>query len=336
MKVVWIVPRQALKSRAGGLNSDLASIRYRAIIPMQGLIARGHDASVVGLDRDGVDDVRRHIADADRLVFIKNYTDPVCSETVLEEQRARGIKTWFDLTDDRFQGEASEHLHRMVLAAENVVTVSSTLRQTILQHTGKDSAIVGDPYEGPRGTPRWSPDGVRLKALWFGHGWNIQGLMKALPQLAEAGRQFPMDLRIVTAGVEGIERYCEKFNRNSAAALALHYASWSSEETWRSLAATDIVLIPALPDEQWTLAKSPNRIIEALWSGRFVAAHPIPSYLEFRDSAWIGADLAEGIAWVMHNQESIVGRIAAAQDHIAAAYSPASIAAQWEQILEKT
>ena len=336
MKVVWIVPRQALKTHPGSVSSDLASMRYRAIIPMQGLLARGHAASVVGLDRDCVDDVRRHIADADRLVFIKNYTDPVCSETVLEEQRARGVKTWFDLTDDRFQGEASEHLHRMVRLAENVVTVSSTLRQIILRHTGKDSAIVGDPYEGPRGSPRWSPDGARLKALWFGYGWNIPGLMQALPGLAEAGTQFPMELRIVTAGAEGIKRYCEKFNRNSGGALILHYASWSSEETWRSLAATDVVLIPALLDEPWTLAKSPNRIIEALWSGRFVVAHPIPSYLEFKDWAWIGANLAEGIAWVMHNQESIAARIAAAQDHIAAVYSPENIAAQWERVLEKT
>jgi glycosyltransferase involved in cell wall biosynthesis len=336
MKVVWIVPRQALKNRAGGVSSDLASIRYRAIIPMQGLIARGHDASVIGLDRDCVEDVRRHIADADRLVFIKNYTDPVCSEKVLEEQHARGIKTWFDLTDDRFQGEASEHLRRMVQLAENVVTVSSTLRQIIVQHTGKASEIVGDPYEGPRGSPRWSPAGARLKALWFGYGWNIPGLMQALPALSEAGKQFPMDLRIVTAGVEGIERYCEKFNRNSAGALSLHYASWSSAETWRSLEAADVVLIPALLDEQWTLAKSPNRIIEALWSGRFVVTHPIPSYLEFKEWAWIGANLAEGIAWVMHNQKSIAGRIAAAQDHIAAVYSPDNVAAQWERILEKT
>jgi hypothetical protein len=36
----------------------------------------------------------------------------------------------------------------------------------------------------------------------------------------------------------------------------------------------------------------------------------------------------------MRNQESIAGRIRAAQDRIAAAYSPDSIAAQWERILE--
>ncbi len=249
MKAVWIVPQHALKTNAGGTGSDLASIRYRAIMPMQGLIARGHDASVIGLDRNCADNVRKHIADADHLVFIKNYADPVCSETVLEEQRVNGIKTWFDLTDDRFEGAASEHLHRMVLLADNVITVSSALRQIILQHTGKDSVIVGDPFEGPRGTPTWSPDGARLKTLWFGYGWNIPGLMKALPSLLEAARQFPMDLRIVTAGVEGIERYCEKFNRKNGGALSLVYVPWSSAETWNTLAATEVVLIPALQDE---------------------------------------------------------------------------------------
>jgi glycosyltransferase involved in cell wall biosynthesis len=269
------------------------------------------------------------------LVFIKNYTDPVCSETVLEEQRARGIPTWFDLTDDRFAGEASEHLHRMTMLADNVVTVSATLQNIIRQYTRKESAIIGDPYEGPRGAPRWSPDGARVKVLWFGYGSNFPALMRALPGLADAGRRFPMDLRIVTAGVQGIERYCEKFNRTSGAALALKYVPWSSAETWNSLAATDLVLIPAMLDEQWTLAKSANRMVEALWAGRFVVAHPIPSYREFTDCAWLGADLAEGIAWVMQNQESIAGRIRAAQDRIAAAYSPDRIAAQWEQILEK-
>jgi glycosyltransferase involved in cell wall biosynthesis len=334
MKVVWVVPRQALKTGPDGLHSDLASIRYRAIIPMQGLVARGHQASIVGLDPDCIDAVREQVAGADRVVFIKNYVDPGCSEQLLQEQRARGVKTLFDLTDDRFKGDASDHLHRMVLHADSVVTVSSALRNTILQMAGKDSVIVGDPYEGPRGTPRWSPDARRLKALWFGYGWNIVGLMRALPSLLEAAKDFPTDLRIVTSGVEGIERYCEKFNRNSGHALALQYVNWSSGETWSSLAATDFVVIPALLDEQWTLAKSSNRIVEALWSGRFVVSHPIPSYLEFKDWAWIGGELADGVRWMMQNATLIPGRIAAAQEYIASAYSPDSIATQWERILE--
>lgn len=333
MKVVWVVPRQALITSAAGVTSDLASIRYRALVPIAGLRENGHDAGVIGLDRENADLVRRHIAGADHVVFIKNYTDPVCSETILAEQAALGKKTWFDLTDDRFDGPASEHLQRMVTLAERVVTVSDVLRETIFRHTGKHSAIVGDPYEGPRGNARWAPARGRLKALWFGYGWNVQALMKSLPALAQAARAFPLELKIVTAGVEGLDRYCEKFNQKSQPAMTISHAKWSRDETWRSLAETDFVIIPALLDEPWTLAKSPNRIIEALWAGRFVLAHPIPSYLQFKDWAWLGADFAQGIAWVMQNQGALEARIKAAQEYIATAFSPQQIAQEWERIL---
>ncbi len=336
MKVVWVVPRSVLKIHPEGLRTDMASIRYRAIIPVQGLVAGGHQASVVGLDPKCFNEVRERIVDADRVVFTKNYDEPQCSERMVQEMRAHGVKTLFDLTDDRFQGEHGGHLKRMVAHAEAVVTVSPLLRHIIKQNTGKDSAIVGDPYEGPRGAARWSPDGRRLKALWFGHGLNIVSLQQALPSLLAAGKKHPMDLRIVTADVDGIERDCKAFNRKYRHALSLRYAQWSIEETWSSLASTDFVVIPALPGAQWTLAKSPNRIIEALWAGRFVVAHPIPSYVEFKDWAWIGGDLTEGIAWMVENEASIASCIGAAQDYIAATYSQDSIAAQWEQILEKT
>jgi hypothetical protein len=335
MKVVWVVPHSSLKISSGVLRSELASIRYRAIIPMQGLVARGHLASVVGLNPECFDDVRERIADADRVVFIKNYYESQCSERMVQDLRARGVKTLFDLTDDRFQVGHGGHLQRMVAQAEVVVTVSPMLRHIIQENTGKDSVIVGDPYEGPRGAARWSPDGRRLKALWFGHGTNIVSLQQALPSLVEAGRKYPMDLRIVTADVDGIERDCKAFNSKYRQALSLRFAMWSIEETWSSLAATDFVVIPALPDAPWTLAKSPNRIIEALWAGRFVVAHPIPSYMEFKDWAWLGGDLAEGIAWMADNGASIAGRVSAAQDYIASTYSPDSIAKQWEQILEQ-
>ena len=57
--------------------------------------------------------------------------------------------------------------------------------------------------------------------------------------------------------------------------------------------------------------------------------------MEFKNWAWIGCDLGEGIAWMANNGASIADRVGAAQDHIASAYSPDSIASQWEKILEK-
>jgi hypothetical protein len=151
----------------------------------------------------------------------------------------------------------------------------------------------------------------------------------------EAGKKHPIDLRIVTKGIDGIERECKEFNRKYRHALSLRYAEWSLAETWNSLAASDFVVIPAQPGERWTLAKSPNRIIESLWAGRFVVAHPIASYAEFKDWAWIGEDLAQGIAWMVEHGSVLAERVRAAQDYIAATYSPQRIAMDWEQALEK-
>ena len=65
-------------------------------------------------------------------------------------------------------------------------------------------------------------------------------------------------------------------------------------------------------------------------------AHPIPSYLEFKDWAWIGADLAAGMAWMSANGAEIADRIRAAQDYIDEMYSPQRIGLEWEKVLEKT
>src|SRR5258705_2541521 len=210
-----------VKVRPGGLHTKLASIRYRAIIPVQGVVARGHEASIVGLNPECFDEVRERIADADRVVFIKNYFEPQCSERMIQELRARGVKTLFDLTDDRFQGEHGAHLQRMVAHAQGVVTVSRMLRDIIKQRTGKHSAIVCDPYEGSRGVARWSPDNRRLKALWFGHETNIVSLQRALPSLLDAGKKFPIDLRIVTADVDGIEHDCKTVNSKCRQRLSI-------------------------------------------------------------------------------------------------------------------
>ena len=185
------------------------------------------------------------------------------------------------------------------------------------------------------GEARWFPQGPRLKALWFGHPTNLESLYQALPSLLQAGKRKPIDLRILTKRVDGIERACKDMNSRHRHALSMRFAEWSIAETWNSLAATDFVIIPARPDNRRLLAKSTNRIIESLWAGRFVVAHPIPSYLEFKEWAWIGEDLAEGIAWMVGHGSLLAARVRAAQEYIAATYSPRRIASEWEQAFEK-
>jgi hypothetical protein len=322
-----------LEESPGGIDSAIASIRYRALIPAHALAARGHQTSVIGLDRGCFDRVCDQIAAADCVVFRKNYHDAETTERMLREARTQNVKTVFDVSDDRFLGKSGDHLRCMVAQAGSIVTASTNLREIVRQHTNRESLVVGDPFEGARSEARWSPHGARLKALWFGHGVNVHSLRGAFPALLQVGRSCPLDLRIVTRD-PGLERECKQFNSKYRNHLSLRYVEWSLKEMASSLAATDFVVIPALPEVGWTLAKSPNRIIESLWAGRFVVAHPIPSYMEFKDWAWIGADLTEGIAWMIANGAVIADRVRTAQDHIAATYSPQRIGLEWEKVLE--
>lgn len=333
MNVAWITPKSDLIDTPSGVDSRVASVRYRALMPAAGLTARGHQAVVVGFDRTAPAPVREAIADSDVTIFRRNYEEPQDIESLLEQTAGQGRKTVFDLSDDRLHGRVGPHLRRMIGLAGTVVTASTALQQKIKQEFGKDAFVVGDPFEGPRGTARGPGGSARLKALWFGHPVNLPSLYQSLPALLQAGKKKPMDLRIVTERVEGIERECKDFNARHRNTLSLRFAEWSNAETWSSLQAADFVVIPAVSGHPRTLAKSPNRIIESLWAGRFVLAQPIPSYMEFSDWAWIGDDIAAGIGWMMENASLIESRIHAAQEHIARTYAPEQITSTWETIL---
>jgi len=335
LKVVWITPKSDLIDTPSGIDSRVAGVRYRALMPAAGLAARGHQTAVVGFDRAALDPVHAAIAGSDVAVFRRNYEEPQDIEALLEQTAGQGRKTVFDLSDDRLHGRVGPHLRRMIELAGTVVTASTALQQKIKQEFGKDAFVAGDPFEGPRGVARWSGGSARLKALWFGHPVNLPSLYQSLPVLLQAGKKKPVDLRIVTERVEGIERECKDFNAKHRNTLSLRFAEWSNTETWSSLQVADFVVIPAVPGHPRTLAKSPNRIIESLWAGRFVLAHPIPSYMEFSDWAWIGDDIAGGVDWMMENGSLIESRIRAAQEHIAQTYAPESITSAWETILGK-
>lgn len=334
MKIVWLTVSTDLTGSGGHPGSTVASVRYRVLIPAAGLSARGHEARVIGYDRDSMDQARQAAADADVVIFRRNYEDPGCIEGLLAETAALGKKTVFDLSDDRLHGRVGPHLRRMVELAGSVTTTSDSLCRKIREEYGREAFAIGDPFEGPRGEPRWRP-GTRLRALWFGHPVNLPSLEQCLPVLLHAARNKPMDLRIVTGRVDGLERQCKEFNARHRNVLSLRYAEWSGEETWRSLADADFVVIPYIAGHPRSMAKSPNRIIESLWAGRFVVAQPIPSYLEFSEWAWIGEDIGQGIGWMMDHPAVIESRILAAQRHIEDRYSAEHITAEWETVCRR-
>jgi hypothetical protein len=74
---------------------------------------------------------------------------------------------------------------------------------------------------------------------------------------------------------------------------------------------------------------SANLIAEALNAGRFPVASPLASYLPFSDSAWLGADLAEGVRWAMANRGEVLARVRSGQALVQEKFSAEKIGRRW-------
>ncbi len=153
MKIAWITFGQ-VEQREGVYASPLASARYRAIIPGRELVARGHEiriAAVTGKhEPPGIHSLLR----AEVVVFSKSFDS--INEELAKAAKRYGAKVVFDICDNHFENPRYEgHYRNMTELADVVVVNTPQMAEIVHQFTGRESTVVGDPYEGPRGEPRW-------------------------------------------------------------------------------------------------------------------------------------------------------------------------------------
>ncbi|HST01042.1 MAG TPA: hypothetical protein VLJ84_05225, partial [Usitatibacter sp.] len=89
----------ALRQGPAGPTSDLASARYRIVIPAQQLARLGHQVQLASLSGDAWPaDVRDAVADA--VVISKSFH--AANEDLAKEMKARGVRVVVDFCDDHF------------------------------------------------------------------------------------------------------------------------------------------------------------------------------------------------------------------------------------------
>ena len=101
--------------------------------------------------------------------------------------------------------------------------------------------------------------------------------------------------------------------------------NWSRERQLEMLGECSCVLIPTGK----SMAKSANRLIEAVRNGRFVVAGEMPAHEEFKEFMWIGKNLNDGIQWLYSNPSEALQRIRDCQAYIKDRYSPLTISKLW-------
>jgi hypothetical protein len=133
-------------------GDDIASSRYRAIIPQRELaqlgVDKGKDWIVVG----------KHNWSWDQL---KGF-ERVC----------------FDVCDDHFDGPWREHYYTSCMRADLVTCNSHEMARVIEHRTGKQAEVIPDPYEQPEKPPK-----IGNGVLWFGHASNLKDVAPYIGQI---------------------------------------------------------------------------------------------------------------------------------------------------------
>jgi hypothetical protein len=186
-----------LRQGPAGPTSDLASARYRAIIPAQQLARLGHQVQLASLPPGGWP---REVMEAPCDVLVISKSIQPENEALARAMKARGVKVVVDLCDDHFSHpDFGAHFRALVEVADQVVASTDAMAEAVRHNTGRESIVVPDPVEGPRGSPKFSPKMPWLNVLWFGHPFNPDGVLDQLAELAALAnriRPFPAVTRL--------------------------------------------------------------------------------------------------------------------------------------------
>ena len=343
---LFVTP-EPLYTTSGRLFARGASTRLGSLLPMQGLRSLGYDARAVST-YGGSADAEAEIRQAQCVVFGEMFATPQgwpvdTYRQMLAAVRESTQRAVFYLADDHFDdAQFSGFYGEAFKCCRAVATVSENLAAAIRRFTDKPVFVAPEPCEGPRHAPRaiqaprslpvidrlarWagvSREPWRVHLLWFGNWFNFRPLRELLPQLEKLSAELPLSLDCITQPVE------EVIGALGSTALRTRFVPWSLEALDSALLACDLVLIPVELGNPRKLAKSPNRLTQALHGGRFVVAHPLPAYQPYAEFTHLGADLCEGIRWAIRHPAEVLQRIRRGQAYLDRHHSLEVVARFW-------
>ncbi|WP_228719784.1 hypothetical protein [Methylococcus geothermalis] len=238
MKISWIT-FASLRTGNGEITSDMASARYRMLLPGRYLRRRGHAVAFhsVGLEV-GWDAYPRDSLDADVVIFSKSFNR--ANEGAASLARTQGAKVIFDVSDNHFiNPELSAHYHAMAALADQVTVPTAAMGRAVSEHTGIIPAVIPDPVEGQRKPPS-AMKAVRrrrfglfplpreaVRLLWFGHPSSMPALLGVIPSLVALAKDHPVELDIVTSRNPLLEGLLSKHAMEGGNNFRLAFSEWS-------------------------------------------------------------------------------------------------------------
>lgn len=255
-------------------NENMASYRYRCQMPAQEL------------------GVEINNPKADVLIFSKPSEEDI---PYLVQAREEGRKVIADFCDMHFH---LPHYALMLKESDVLTCPTQWFAESLREMNGVEALVVHDPYEYPEVIPHCAGNHL----LWFGHGLNIDSLIRVAPLIVG----YPM---AIVSNVEGM-------------------IPWSKSNLLEQFLKADIVVMP-----ETAPYKSANRTVESIRQGCFVVAEPHPA-INAIPGIWIG-NIKEGIEWASHNQSEANTRTRLAQDYVREKYSLPTQGFAWRKAIQR-
>ncbi|MBR0568013.1 methyltransferase domain-containing protein [Azoarcus sp. L1K30] len=361
MRIQWIV--DGIEFQHGEYVSALATNRYRVLIPADELRRLGHDVTLTNVT-DSPANLKRESGVADVLILGKLLAgaDGVRFRQLSEKMidvarwaRTQGAVVVADINDDHFAHPLlGPHWKAVCEVADLVTAGSRTMADRIREIAGTAVTVIGDPVASPKGGARVfrmpsasvrflqgfsrilgfvAPSRVRL--AWFGSPTNWAEMARFSEKIPVALSGKRGLVSVVSSPNCGLEEFADRFNARYAPSVLMEFVPWSEQATWDVLEQSHIVLIPADVGDAKKTVKSANRLVDAINTGRFVVASPVPAYAPFSEGAWIGESLEEGVRWALSNPDAALERIRNGQRLVEEASDRRLVGKQWEFVLDQ-
>lgn len=326
------------------LDSPVASVRLRCLVPAAGLRALGHETALATLSDIARPSIAEQLRDpAIRVVLGKptpgtfaRHPDICDAALAVLERLADARPVHADVCDLMAADEGPAGRHRELVLGRFVPVVPSRWLadhyRALCRHR---PLVVEDPAETEEmARPRFDP-GPELQFVWYGTWGPGTGrlLARTLDGIRLPDRRLALTVVAQEEAAGDVARLADAMVDRLAGSWRIAHRDWSLSEAAAAIADADFVLLPQPEGDPRADAKSHNRLVEAIRQGRFALAAPIPAYRELDRHAWVG-EASEGVRWALADPAGALARIAAGQAEVARRFSPAAVARRWAAALE--
>lgn len=359
LRIHWIVDGVSADG-AGGYRSQLASNRYRAILPAQELTAQGHEVSFISAEawrwpgqtaRPDVVVIGKLLPGRDQARF-RQLSQAVLAG--IAATTADGVAVVADFNDDHFDHSLlGPHWRALAAAASVCVTGSDAMAAAVRRHTSRPVLVVGDPLGSPAGAPRvftraggfsrltrmLMPGGggpQRLKFVWYGNPVNWAAMQRWADTLAPLAKEQPFIIWAVTAPMAPIGTFIDDYNRRYGLDAAMELVTWDEATQWAVVADADVVLIPSDPQDPKKAVKTGNRLTDALHAGRHVIASPLLAYQPYAAFVALSDDPLAAARTYLADPQAALAAIGRGQATTTGRCGPQAIAAEWMRAFRLT